>query len=387
VVRRLLRAVRRRLHPDVPHPPTLGLFEELFAAGPAPLVGSRRRDGPMQIAVVVPSFKPASGGHQTVANLCARLADRGHAVSIWIDDSERWHLDKSPAQVAREFAAAFSCGMVPVHVGFSDWQGAETAIATGWQTVPRVLLLPGVSRRTYLVQDHEPQFYPASLEAFLAELTYGLGLPCLAASEWLANLLRERYSAHAVGFELPVDHDLYRPQEIKRQRPAARPKVLFYARPSTPRRAVVLGLAALERVARVHPQVEIVLFGAKRLPRPPFRSTNLGVLSGPELADLYRSADLGVSFSLTNPSLVTLEMMACGLPTVDLASPPMVSTFGHQKAPLLCRPSAAEIADRIVGLLSDPEAYESLRKNCLAVASTHAWEPVIDQIERYLAEL
>ena len=37
-----------------------------------------------------------------------------------------------------------------------------------------------------------------------------------------------------------------------------------------------------------------------------------------DLADLYRESTIGMVFSTTNPSLVPYEMMACGLPVIDL---------------------------------------------------------------------
>ena len=49
-----------------------------------------------------------------------------------------------------------------------------------------------------------------------------------------------------------------------------------------------------------------------------------------------REATVGVVLSLTNPSLVGLEMMACGLPCVELASESMLATFGTD-GPLTAR--------------------------------------------------
>lgn len=361
-------------------------FEQLFAQGPAPLRQGRRQGRSLQIAAIVPSFRKGSGGHQTVCSLLKRLAGRGHHVSIWIEDSERWHTGKPEAVVA-EFASAFDCDELPVHLGFDEWDGAETVLATGWQTVPRALLLRGVSRRAYLVQDHEPEFYPASIQSQLAESTYRFGLPCIAASRWLADLLSTRYGTKAIGFELPVDHDIYFPPKEALADRGRRPTVLFYARAATPRRAVPLGLAALERLSALMPDVEIVLFGTEQPLPVGFPARSVGVLTPTELADRYRRSDLGLCFSLTNPSLVTLEMMACGLPCIDLASESMRTTFGGRGAPLLCRPSASEIAAQLQSLLLDPSAYAHLRSRCLEVASTHRWDAVVSVVERFLSEI
>ncbi len=61
----------------------------------------------------------------------------------------------------REFFAPLSG---PVYKGFEDWQGADVAIATGWQTVHPTLLLDDCRARVYVVNDHEPEFYATSTE-------------------------------------------------------------------------------------------------------------------------------------------------------------------------------------------------------------------------------
>ena len=154
-----------------------------------------------------------------------------------------------------------------MRVGFDGWDGADVAVATGWQTVARVLRLPGASARAYLVQDHEPEFYPTSAEREWAAWTYRQGLHCIAASPWLADLVRTRYGA--ARDELRPRH---RPRALpaRRRRSGATDRVLFYARAVTPRRAVPLGLLALAELHRRRPGVEIALFGEARPIAAPF---------------------------------------------------------------------------------------------------------------------
>src|SRR4029453_10548772 len=92
-----------------------------------------------------------------------------------------------------------------VEIGFERWTGCDVAVATGWQTLYPVLRLPHSRARSYLVQDHQPDFYATSAKALFAEHSYRLGVPCIAASPWLAELLRTRYGATATHFELGVD--------------------------------------------------------------------------------------------------------------------------------------------------------------------------------------
>ena len=46
------------------------------------------------------------------------------------------------------------------------------------------------------------------------------------------------------------------------------------------------------------------------------------------LARAYSEATIGLVLSLTNPSLIPQEMLACGLPCVDVASESMLATYG-----------------------------------------------------------
>ena len=244
------------------------------------------------------------------------------------------------------------------------------AVATGWQTVPRTLLLPGVRRRAYLVQDHEPDFYPASASREWAAWTYRQGLHCIAASAWLAEKLRRDYGAQADHFDLGVDHEIYRPLPVRRQERM----VLFYARAVTPRRAVPLGLLALEELHRRRPDVDVVLFGESRPIRTPFPHRTLGVLEPAELAQAYNAATAGLVLSMTNPSLIPTEMLACGLPVVDLASESMATTFGTDGPITLCPFDPLAIASALEALIDDLPLRAAHSRLGPATVAERRWE-------------
>ena len=312
----------------------------------------------MHVAVVVPWFFEGSGGHSTIMNLVRGLEARGHEVSVWLEEGS-----------ADEFTAFFGDGG-RVMEGFGRWSGADVALATGWQTVHRTLLLPGCGARAYLVQDVEPEFYGTSAERTWAEQTYSLGLHCVCASAWLAGVMRERYGASASHFDLGVRHDVYRPTGAERRRQL----VILYARAVTPRRAVPLGLLALEELTRRRPEVEAVLFGEPRPLATPF--ANRGVLSPQELAALYNYAAVGVVLSMTNPSLVPTEMLACGLPVVDVASEAMVATFGRDGPIALADFDPLALADAIEQALDAPPSRAGVEW-----VRARTWENAAAQLE------
>jgi glycosyltransferase involved in cell wall biosynthesis len=349
----------------------------LARSGPAPLTPGRPGpEEPLEIATVIPSFRRGSGGHATIVHLMRELTRLGHRVSLWLEDCEGRHSREPGALTKSSFAEFFDAEGLDLHVGPDGWSGADVVLATGWQTVARALLLPGAKARAYLVQDHEPDFYGASAERLLAEQTYRQGLHCIAASPWLADLLRTRYGAGATHFDLAVDHDVYRPAGEPRRENL----VAFYARAVTARRAVPLGLLALAELSRRRPDVEIALFGEDRPLAVPFEHTNLGVLPARELAGLYARATAGMVFSLTNPSLIGLEMMACGLPCVELASESMVATFGNNGPLELVKPDPRALCAALEQLLGDPPARENAGRAGLDMMAGRTWERAAEQV-------
>ncbi|HEX7297890.1 MAG TPA: glycosyltransferase family 4 protein [Solirubrobacteraceae bacterium] len=358
---------------------------DVLRDGPVPLqrdVTPRAANGSLSVAIVVPPFRRGSGGHGTLAQLVRGLEARGHTCSFWILDEEGRHEGESAARTAELFRDFFGPVQSAIHKGFAAWDGADVVVATGWQTMPAVLRRPGTTARAYLVQDHEPEFYGSSAERGWAEWTYRQGVHCIAASRWLAGVLHERYGASASSFDLAVDHARYRPASEARRDDL----VLFYARAVTPRRAVPLGLLALEELHRRRPAIELALFGEARPIATSFPHAHLGVLEPDGLARAYGSAAAGLVLSLTNPSLIPLEMMACGLPCVEAASAGMLASFG-ENAPISLAPlDPIAIANGLDRLLADRDLRAQRSREGIAWAGRRTWEAAAAQVEDGLRE-
>lgn len=370
---------RRRHQPQTSGVPASLL--DLARSGPAPLSPPPiDPDGALSVATVIPSFRRGSGGHATIVSLMRELSRLGHSVSLWLEDCEGRHAREPAAIIKPSFAEFFGAAELDLHIDFDGWDGADVVLATGWQTVPRALLLSRAKARAYLVQDHEPDFYAASAEALFAEATYRQGLHCIAASPWLAELLRSRYGASASHFDLAVDHSIYRPTGEHRRDDL----LVFYARAVTPRRAVPLGLLALEELSRRRPEVEIALVGEDRPLYAPFKHTNLGLLDVASLAQLYSRATVGMVFSLTNPSLAGLEMMASGLPCVELSTQSMLATFGAAGPLQLANPDPLRLCSAVEELLDDPVRRERISRAGVALMELRTWARAAEQVQQGL---
>jgi hypothetical protein len=165
-----------------------GEILRLSRDGPAPLEdpvpGMAERDC-LHVAVVIPPFQVGSGGHNTIFTLITRLEQLGHTCSIWVHDPLGRHGHETGAVLRGTIVEHFQPVRAPVFKGFSDWNGADVAVATGWETAYPTVLLPGCRARAYLINDHEPEFFATSAEARWAEGTFSLGLYGISASRWL----------------------------------------------------------------------------------------------------------------------------------------------------------------------------------------------------------
>ena len=117
----------------------------------------------LHVAFVVPFFQQGSGGHMTIANLVRALERRGHRCSLWIDDPGGRCGGGAERRGRATCARGSGRSTASVAYGLEAFAGADVAVATGWQTVARVLTLPAAGR-AYLVQDHEPEFFGTSVQ-------------------------------------------------------------------------------------------------------------------------------------------------------------------------------------------------------------------------------
>jgi glycosyltransferase involved in cell wall biosynthesis/SAM-dependent methyltransferase len=312
-----------------------------------------------------------------VFTLASLLEQLGHTITIWIDDPhgfERRPVDAVRSHIIRSFAPIRG----PVFYGLANWLGADVAIATAWHTAYAVSPLPRCRLKVYFVQDHEPEFYPTSAEQLWAAHSYGLPLTHFASSEWLRDVLQARYGVSADVLDYGVDHSVYHETTAGREPHT----IAFYARSVTPRRGTEIGLLALSLVKEARPETQVVLFGDASPPGAPFEFQFLGVQSPWALASLFNRATIGLVISLTNYSLVPKEMMACGLPVVDVHGSGKESVFGAEPSVItLADPDPHALAGEIVALLDDPARRDSIRSAAIDFVRPHTWHHAAGQID------
>lgn len=340
----------------------------------------------LRMTWVIPPFVAGLGGHTTLFRAVSHFAARGHPQRLLIFNpfgtislpESRRVLDEHYGGVDAELAE-----WTPEEAA----RPADVVLATSWHTAYAVGSMRRVARKVYVIQDLEHLFHPAGSEAALAEETHRFGFPAVTAGEWLRREVESRYGVRAGSFDLAYNRSEYTDAGAPRA-----DRVLCYARPTTPRRAFELSVLALRELQRLSPATEIVFFGAERLPAlAGLRATNRGILRPAELNELYNGATAGLVLSATNYSLVPLEMMAAGLPVVDLALPNNFAIHGEPAAHIsLAVPSPQAIARALHALVSDAGLRERQRAAAHAYAAGLSWEASCARIEEivlsYVAE-
>lgn len=354
------------------------------AVAPLDPVAATTSARPLRLALIVPPFGFGSGGHHVVFQLARGLEQLGHVVSYWFHDPHGERPDATGATLRWSIREQYAPIEGPAFSGFAQWNGADVVLATGWQTVYPAMALARCRSRAYLVNDHEPEFYPTSLESLFAARTYTLGLPCIVGGgPWLADLLRERYDAHvAATFPYPVN-PAFTVRAIDRRDDT----IVVYGRTTTPRRAVSLALIALQELVRRRPQLRVVLFGDEGMPPLSFSYEHLGPITPEKLSWVYAEATVGVAFSLTHGSLVPHDMMACGLPVVDLDGFGTAAEHARTGLVELAPLDPHAIADALERLLDDPAERGRRSSAGQAYVAAHTWPDATARVESGLKEI
>ncbi len=322
-----------------------------------------------------------SGGYTSVFRMIRHLVQSGHEVRAYVEP-DNLLVGKSEREIEGFITQHFFETGARIVKGH-EFARSDAIVATAWPTAKAVSDDKGSRKKFYYVQDFEPYFYPMGEEYAQAESTYQLGLSHITLGQWLTELLRERYGADADYIDFGLDREIYYPRLARNHE---RPRIVFYARPSTPRRGFNLSVEALSLVYRSAPDVEIVMFGAQHLKEYPipFPYLNLGIISEEELAALYSGAAMGLVLSYTNCSFVPFEMMACRCPVVavDTESGRLFLRDGVNAVVTPAEPRS--LAQGMLALLEDEQLRQRIVTNAYQDVQDLSWEKSMRQFEEIL---
>ncbi|HSX06264.1 MAG TPA: glycosyltransferase family 1 protein [Candidatus Saccharimonadia bacterium] len=252
------------------------------------------------------------GGHQNIFRFIDHLDAQGHKNNVYLYST----IDFLTVEQVRQNISSYSKAK-NVTIQWLDANGmkpADAVFATGWETAYPVMNAKTDAQKLYFVQDFEPYFYPVGSDYVLAENTYRFGFHGVTAGKWLAGKLNSDYGMTCDSYDFGADPGVY---SFKNK--GERKKVFFYARPVTTRRGFELGIMTLIKFHELKPDYEIVLAGWDVSEfNIPFPYTNLKALPISALNDVYNECAAALVISLTNMSLLPLELLAAGtIPVVN----------------------------------------------------------------------
>lgn len=328
----------------------------------------------LNIGWVLSPISIGSGGQHTIVRFAKALQQRGHTVTFFIYES----IAQQPASYARQllkehFDIEIDCRPLKDIEKFE----LDVLFATGWETAYPVFNMQTNAHKMYFVQDFEPSFYGTGSKSVLAENTYRFGFYGVTAGRWLTERVGE-YGMNADFFDFGADLEIYRPRgsfEGKKK------QICFYGRPVTERRAFEIGILALSKFHTEHPDFSIVIFGWDVSDfEIPFPYENRGVVSPEELASIYQQSMACLVLSLTNASLLPLELLASGCVPVMNDGENNRMVIGDNSDIVYTLDSPIELARGLDRVVSDPEIV----KRCLRIAKSaegSSWDSSYDKFE------
>ena len=329
----------------------------------------------MNIHWIIPTrVGPGSGGTRTIAQVAEELG-KNNSVTISVANEAY-----EPEEVQGVLRDSYGMQNAIVVAKKDIPSSLDVVVATAWNTVSEALNTPARAR-AYFVQDFEPWFMPMGYDQIQARLTYSQDLRMVTIGRWLPVKLQQEANGKAEPFDFCVDSSIYHRLDSTRER-----AICVVLQPEKPRRCHELLLQALRIVKHHDPSIHIYSYGSG-VPLDDAETadaidTQLGLLPVEELASLYNRCGVGVCCSSSNPSRIPFEMMACGLPVVDLHMENNLYDLPSD-ATSLAYPDPASMAEAILGLFADDNKRQRMSEAGFAFMA----ERTIEREKAMAAEL
>jgi O-antigen biosynthesis protein len=309
--------------------------------------------GPLRINWLLPGLDVASGGALNIFRTIHHLEEWGFINRVYILEPPR----VSKARIHELVENSYFPVKAPIEVFAGYLADSDALVATAWKTAYTARAISNTARKFYFVQDLEYLFYPEGSVRELAKQTYLWGFCGITLGPWIAENLDKEFGMPCTPFNFSCDKDIYfsrkNSDDHRREN-----RVLFYARPSTERRGFECGVLALFQLLKSRPQTEIVVVGCPSDKiQLPFSAVLPGILSPTELAEVYRSCSIALVLSHTNPSMLPLELMACGCAVVSNSGRNVECLLNDENAQLAV-PTPAALCDAMLALLENDQARE-----------------------------
>jgi glycosyltransferase involved in cell wall biosynthesis len=144
----------------------------------------------------------------------------------------------------------------------------------------------------------------------------------------------------------------------------------------------------LKRVLREHPDLVLVTAGSVGISLKEYNLKlpieDYGSLTLEETARLYQTCDIGLCFSMTNLSLVPLELMATGCLVISNRGKTVEWLLKDRVNSLLAEPLPSALAERFEEALRDYEMRCAIFEKGLRTVSATSWEEEFQRVAKFI---
>lgn len=303
-----------------------------------------------RIAWVIPFPGKGSGGHRTIIQNVNALIRHGYECDIFSEAPEEMQ-DETVAKLIDEYYETCAAN---VYAGFNHREKYDLLFATGWQSLNYVQAMEA-EQKAYFIQDYEPWFFPMGDEYLNIENSYRLGYKPITIGKWLSAKMVKEFGNESQYFDFCADLNTYKHLDDVQKENA----ICYVLQPEKPRRGTTIALQALKVLKEKRPDVKIYLYGSSVKVDIPFEAEELGIIPVEECNKLYNKCKVGLCLSASNPSRIPFEMMAAGLPVVELYRENNLYDL-PEGGVKLAESSPAGIAYTLMELLDDEDSLKKM---------------------------
>ena len=305
------------------------------------------------VAWIIPGLLKGSGGHRTIIQNVNAMMKDGYKCDIYVEDYE----NLLPTELSQKINEYYGECNADIFSGWTLTKEYDMLIATAFNTVETVIKAE-CPKKLYFIQDFEPYFFAMGDYYIMSENTYKYDISGITIGKWLTAKMQKEYNLKSTYFNFCADLDVYKPLKNQKKENA----ICYIFQPAKPRRCDKLALKALQIVQKVKPDLKIYLYGSPACEVQNLNVENLGILSTEECNKLYNRCKVGICMSASNPSRIPFEMMAAGLPVVELYKENNLYDFPNDGC-LLADTTPEAIATAIIKILEDEKLQKELSTN------------------------
>ena len=305
-----------------------------------------------RIAFVMPHPGKGSGGHRTIIQNVNALIKAGYECDIYVEED---YLTTNEL-LEEKINSYYGYCAANSYVGIVLRCEYDLIFATGWTTIDFVKGLK-CSKKAYFIQDYEPWFLPMGDSYIKTENSYRLGYYPITIGKWLSHKMINEFGLSSQYFDFCADLSVYHiDKNVKKEN-----AICYIFQPEKPRRCDEIGLKALKLVKELRPDIKIYLYGSNTKKEVDFEAERLGIISIDECNKLYNKCKVGFCISASNPSRIPFEMMAAGLPVVEIYKENNLYDF-PEGGIKLAEPTPEAIATTILELINDEKELKKMSK-------------------------